>query len=267
MAENPTQKTKRQLKMSHKIPSSEKQLQHRALRAFWRECRLSQFPPSVPFTCLFRLYYSDEFLFVLTGDWYQFTGSVSNRKPFPKSKSGLFLIPPDATLCFRPNKNFFGKLTIVVAPVLSFGGSYKVGSKSVTITVNVVGVNDRPLVKKNIMEAKPLEYNCSFISTGGFKVSSLTGAPQQTGSAIKSVEDPDGGVSGRFHENHQIQAMSIPGEDLQNRWVTYPFSVRHILIPGDDVHSRWGCLFLCDSSSPGMKIRLAGNALPHREYK
>ena len=153
---------------------------------------------------------------MLTGAWYQFTGSVSNRKPFPKSTSGLFL-SPDAIICFRPNKNFFGRLTIVVTPVLSFGGSDKIGSKSLTITVNVVGVNDRPLVKKNIMEAEPLEYNCSLISTGGFKVSSLTGTPQQTRSAMKAVEDPDGGVSGRSNENHQIQALSIPGEDVQNR--------------------------------------------------
>ena len=73
-------------------------------------------------------------------------------------------------------------------------------------------------------------------------------------------------VHSRWGYTFPVIHIPISGEDVHFQWGTSPFPVR-MYIPGESHRpSWWGCLFHCDSSSPGMGRCLTRSANTHWEW-
>ena len=112
----------------------------------------------------------------------------------PPSFAGKFVIDKSSVLCFIPNPNFNGMTALSVAPAftkVTDGAVFAFGSQTVTIKFNITAVNDRPVINKGQLQAPPLAYNLSSVSTAGFMVSTLLDQVISTNSDKKVVTDPD----------------------------------------------------------------------------
>ena len=97
-------------------------------------------------------------------------------------------------MCFIPNPNFNGMAALSIAPAftkISDGTVFAFGSQTVAIKFHITSVNDRPVINKGQMQAPPLAYNLSSVSTTGFMVSTLLDQIISTSSDKKVVTDPD----------------------------------------------------------------------------
>ena len=127
-----------------------------------------------------------------SGEWkYTLHGETTK---FPSSFAGKFVIDKSSVLCFSPNPNFNGMTALSVAPAftkVSDGTVFAFGSQIVTIKFNITAVNDRPVINKGQLQAPPLAYNLSSVSTTGFMVLTLLDQIISANSDKKVVTDPD----------------------------------------------------------------------------